>query len=64
MFNLLGFKTYQVYVDSYHGRWTLQIYQFDGSKMQPLYLAYKPPVMLPTIALNPTDEAFRNCPDF
>ncbi|AOW25774.1 protein ROT1 [Candida albicans P57072] len=51
------FKTYQVYVDSYHGRWTLQIYQFDGSKMQPLYLAYKPPVMLPTIALNPTDEA-------
>ena len=26
------FKTYQVYVDSYHGRWTLQIYQFDGSK--------------------------------
>ncbi|EMG46754.1 hypothetical protein G210_2990 [Candida maltosa Xu316] len=51
------FKTYQVYVDPYHGRWTLQIYQFDGSKMQPLYLAYRPPVMLPTVALNPTDEA-------
>ncbi|CCE40981.1 Chaperone for protein-folding within the ER, fungal family protein [Candida parapsilosis] len=51
------FKTYQKYVDPYHGRWRLQIYQFDGSKMQPLYLAYKPPLMLPTEALNPTDSA-------
>ncbi|KAI3404642.2 ROT1 [Candida oxycetoniae] len=51
------FKTFQRYVDPYHGRWTLQIYQFDGSKMQPLYLAYKPPLMLPTSALNPTDAA-------
>ncbi|RLV93113.1 Protein ROT1 [Spathaspora sp. JA1] len=50
------FKTYQVYIDPYHGRYTLQIYQFDGSKMQPLYLAYKPPVMLPTYALNPIDD--------
>lgn len=51
------FEKYQVYVDPYHGRWTLQIYQFDGSKMQPLYLAYRPPNMLPTSALNPTDKA-------
>lgn len=51
------FKTYQVYIDGYHGRTTLQIFQFDGSKMQPLYLAYKPPLMLPTYALNPTDGA-------
>lgn len=51
------FKTYQVYIDSYNGRYTLQIYQFDGSMMQPLYLAYKPPNMLPTTALNPTDAA-------
>ncbi|EGW34752.1 uncharacterized protein SPAPADRAFT_57816 [Spathaspora passalidarum NRRL Y-27907] len=50
------FKTYQVYIDPYHGRYTLQIYQFDGSKMQPLYLAYKPPLMLPTTALNPTND--------
>ncbi|KAI5956654.1 ROT1 [Candida margitis] len=50
------FKTYQKYVDPYHGRWRLQIYQFDGSEMQPLYLAYKPPLMLPTEALNPTDS--------
>lgn len=51
------FKTFQVYVDGYQGRYTLQLFQFDGSKMQPLYLAYKPPLMLPTYALNPTDKA-------
>ncbi|KAK6462848.1 chaperone for protein-folding within the ER, fungal-domain-containing protein [Scheffersomyces coipomensis] len=51
------FRDYQVYVDSYNGRYALQIYQFDGSMMQPLYLAYKPPLMLPTYALNPTDKA-------
>lgn len=51
------FKTYQVFVDNYNGKTALQIYQFDGSMMQPLYLAYKPPVMLPTYALNPTDSA-------
>lgn len=51
------FKTYQVQVDRYHGRYMLQIFQFDGSKMQPLYLAYRPPLMLPTQALNPTDKA-------
>lgn len=51
------FKKYQVSVDAYNGRYMLQIYQFDGSKMQPLYLAYKPPMMLPTTALNPTDSA-------
>lgn len=51
------FKTYQVMVSPYYGRMMLQIYQFDGSPMQPLYLAYKPPMMLPTHALNPTDKA-------
>lgn len=51
------FKTYQVYVHNYNGRYTLQLFEFDGAKMQPLYLAYKPPLMLPTYALNPTDKA-------
>ncbi|GEQ69808.1 hypothetical protein JCM33374_g3483 [Metschnikowia sp. JCM 33374] len=51
------FQKYQVSVSQYHGRYMLQIYQFDGSPMQPLYLAYKPPMMLPTYALNPTDAA-------
>lgn len=51
------FEKYQVSVSPYYGRYMLQIYQFDGSPMQPLYLAYKPPMMLPTHALNPTDKA-------
>lgn len=51
------FKNYYVQVDSYSGKMKLQIYQFDGSLMQPLYLAYRPPLMLPTEALNPTDAA-------
>ncbi|QBM90314.1 Chaperone for protein-folding [Metschnikowia aff. pulcherrima] len=51
------FEKFQVSVSQYYGRYMLQIYQFDGSPMQPLYLAYKPPMMLPTEALNPTDKA-------
>lgn len=51
------FKAFRVYLNDYHGRYTLQLYQFDGSQMQPLFLAYKPPLMLPTYALNPTDKA-------
>lgn len=54
---LTWFKTYEVMISPYYGRYMLQIYQFDGSPMQPLYLAYKPPMMLPTYALNPTDKA-------
>lgn len=54
---LTWFEKYQVSISGYYGRYMLQIYQFDGSPMQPLYLAYKPPMMLPTYALNPTDKA-------
>lgn len=51
------FKKFQVMVSPYHGRYMIQIYQFDESMMQPLYLAYRPPLMLPVTALNPTDAA-------
>lgn len=51
------FEKYQVMINSYHGRYMLNLYQFDGSLMQPLYLAYRPPLMLPTYALNPTNKA-------
>lgn len=51
------FKKYQVMINSYHGRYMLNLFQFDGSLMQPLYLAYRPPLMLPTYALNPTNKA-------
>lgn len=50
------FKSFEVGIDAYHGIYKLQLYQFDGSMMQPLYLAYKPPMMLPTVTLNPTDS--------
>ncbi|CAI4035671.1 hypothetical protein SMKI_13G3220 [Saccharomyces mikatae IFO 1815] len=51
------FKEYNVGIDPYHGIYTLQLYQFDGTPMQPLYLAYRPPMMLPTETLNPTSSA-------
>lgn len=50
-------QKYQVYTDSYHKVQRLDLYKFDGSKMNPLYLAYSPPVMLPTQTMNPTAAA-------
>ncbi|TID14137.1 hypothetical protein CANINC_004783 [Pichia inconspicua] len=54
------FKGYQVYVDPYHGRWRLDLIKSNGEIMQPLYLAYQPPQMLPTITMNPTADATGN----
>lgn len=51
------FLEYLVYVDPYHGRYRIDLYEWDGTPVQPLYLAYRPPLMLPTITLNPTDSA-------
>uniref|UniRef100_A0A060T5E9 Protein ROT1 n=1 Tax=Blastobotrys adeninivorans TaxID=409370 RepID=A0A060T5E9_BLAAD len=48
------FKSFNVYVDDYHGRYRLDLFQHDGSPMPPFYLSYKPPQMLPTQTLNPT----------
>ena len=48
------FKSFTVTIDPYHGQYKLQLFQFDGSPVQPLYLAYRPPMMLPTETLNPT----------
>ncbi|SCV03905.1 LAME_0H14180g1_1 [Lachancea meyersii CBS 8951] len=48
------YKWFSVSVNDYHGVYELQLYQSDGSPMQPLYLAYRPPMMLPTETLNPT----------
>lgn len=43
--------------DPYHGVLRLDLYRFDGSPMNPMYLAYKPPQMLPTQTMNPTTSA-------
>lgn len=51
------FKSYLVVLDDYYGVYKLLLYQFNGAPMQPLYLAYRPPMMLPTETLNPTAAA-------
>jgi hypothetical protein len=48
---------FTVIVDPYHGRYKLTLYQWDGTPTQPLYLAYRPALMLPTETLNPTSQA-------
>ncbi|SSD58846.1 related to Protein ROT1 [Saccharomycodes ludwigii] len=50
------FKWFTVELNTYHGIQELQLYQYDWSALQPLYLVYKPPLMLPTITLNPVSE--------
>lgn len=50
----MTFESFYVQLDTYHGMYKLQLYQFDKSLLQPLYLAYRPPMMLPTETLNPT----------
>ncbi|KAJ5052149.1 uncharacterized protein L3040_001908 [Drepanopeziza brunnea f. sp. 'multigermtubi'] len=50
-------EKYQVYVDAYSKMTRLDLYQFDGSPMHPMYLAFNPPQMLPTVTMNPTVTA-------
>ena len=45
-------QRYSVYTDPYHNIPRLDLYQFDGSPLQPMYLAFSPPQMLPTTTLN------------
>jgi len=47
-------QKWQVYTDPYTKLTRLDLYQFDGSPMNPMFLAYSPPQMLPTTTLNPT----------
>lgn len=51
------YKAHSVMVDPYYGRYKLTLYAFDGAPLQPMYLAYRPAMMLPTVTLNPTDSA-------
>ncbi|OAL34733.1 hypothetical protein AYO20_05928 [Fonsecaea nubica] len=48
------FQSYQVLTDPFHNVPRLNLYQFDGAPLQPMYLMYSPPQMLPTQTLNPT----------
>lgn len=47
------FKQFQVSTDKFHNVPMLQMYEWDGTPMNPMYLVYSPPQMLPTSTLNP-----------
>lgn len=46
-------QRHEVVRDLYHNAQRLNLFKFDGSAMNPMYLAYKPPQMLPTETLHP-----------
>ncbi|KAL0630943.1 Reversal of tor2 lethality, partial [Maublancomyces gigas] len=48
------YNRWEIFIDKYRGKYRLGLYRFDGSPMNPLYLAYRPPKILPTETLNPT----------
>ncbi|KIW13687.1 hypothetical protein PV08_08878 [Exophiala spinifera] len=50
-------KSYEVVTDGFHNVKRLNLFKFDGSPMQPMYLVATPPQMLPTQTLNPTSAA-------
>lgn len=51
-------KMYRVEEDNYKKVQRLTLFQWDGTPIIPLYLAYSPtPMMLPTTTLNPTSTA-------
>ncbi|KAF8541345.1 chaperone for protein-folding within the ER, fungal-domain-containing protein [Trichophaea hybrida] len=47
------YKWYEVLTDERRGKKRLNLYQFDGAPMNPMYLEYNPPQMLPTVTLDP-----------
>ncbi|EAS29422.1 protein ROT1 [Coccidioides immitis RS] len=51
------FKRYEVLTDPFHNVKRLNLYQFDGTPMNPMFLVFDPPQMLPTETLNPTAQA-------
>lgn len=50
-------QKYQVYIDPYTKMTRLDLYKFNGTPMPPMYLAFNPPQMLPTVTMNPTTTA-------
>lgn len=44
-------------MDPYNGQWRLNLFQWDGTPVNPMWLAMTPPQMLPTQTLNPTISA-------
>lgn len=51
------FARYEELTDPYHNIPRLNLFKFDGSPLMPLYLVFRPPMMLPTSVLKPTGSA-------
>lgn len=48
---------YSQFTDPYHNVPRLDLYEWDGTPMNPMYLVYSPPQMLPTTTLLPVASA-------
>ncbi|KIW05882.1 uncharacterized protein PV09_03078 [Verruconis gallopava] len=51
------FERFSQYTDPYHNIPRLDLYQFNGAPLPPMYLVYKPPQMVPTTTLHPTSTS-------
>lgn len=51
------FLSYEYLIDPYHNVPRLNLFQFNGAPMNPMFLLANPPEMLPTQTLNPTSTA-------
>ncbi|OQO02637.1 hypothetical protein B0A48_12165 [Cryoendolithus antarcticus] len=47
------FERYEYLIDPYHNIPRLNLFRFDGSPLNPMYLVMSPPMMLPTTTLHP-----------
>jgi hypothetical protein len=50
-------QKYEQLLDPYHNIQRLNLFRFDGSPLPAMYLAYKPPQMVPTTTLHPKATA-------
>jgi Chaperone for protein-folding within the ER, fungal len=55
---MLREQKYEQLLDPYHNIQRLNLYRFDGSPIPAMYLAYRPPQMVPTSTLHPQATAF------
>ncbi|KAK9461595.1 protein ROT1 [Lipomyces oligophaga] len=51
------FTYWEIYIDTYHGEYRLDLKNYEGDYVKPLYLVYRPPLMLPTVTMNPTTSS-------
>ena len=57
IWQLTSVKRFEVLIDPYHEILRLNLYKADGAPLHPMYLALKPPRMLPTTTLQASTSA-------